>query len=74
MQNINPKLRIDGSYHFKEAFERALKTAPKAFFKSCLNCENFNEENEICKKYNQRPPARIIAYACDSYIDMEIPF
>jgi len=40
-------------------------------FKSCLSCKNFIEENEICKLANQRPPARVICYACPKYEDIE---
>lgn len=41
---------------------------------SCISCENFDESKELCKKFNARPPARIIALSCDSYIDIHIPF
>lgn len=65
----NTKLRVDAFYQLRELVEKL-----KPIYKSCLNCENFNEEKEICKKYNQRPPARVIAYACKDWDDLEIPF
>lgn len=46
---------------------------------SCLTCVNFREkadENgvaEICTLYDVSPPARVIAYGCDSWED-NIPF
>lgn len=42
---------------------------------SCLSCVHFNEPNEICGRYNQRPPARVIANGCPEYIDYyDVPF
>lgn len=44
-------------------------------YESCLNCDNFNEKDELCKLYNKRPPARVIAYGCPLWKDAyEIPF
>jgi hypothetical protein len=44
-------------------------------FRSCINCVGFDEPSEICKRYKQRPPARIIANGCDNYDDTnDIPF
>jgi hypothetical protein len=43
--------------------------------RSCINCSHFDEKNELCKKFNQRPPARVIALACSNYEDCDdIPF
>jgi hypothetical protein len=47
-------------------------------FQSCIVCEHFGE-NEVCVKYNVRPPARIIVFGCatfeeSSHIDDDIPF
>lgn len=49
---------------------------PEDLILSCLNCDFFIEATEICKKYNQHPPARVIAFACPSHenINDEIPF
>lgn len=42
---------------------------------SCITCEHFNEAAELCTKYNARPPARVIVFACDAYEDNNpIPF
>lgn len=40
---------------------------------NCLNCENFDEDSEVCSKYKARPPARTIAEGCESW-DLDIPF
>lgn len=42
--------------------------------RSCLNCINFVEATEICSIYNQRPPARIIAKACEQWFEADLPF
>lgn len=66
----NPALKPDALYDLKYAFEKL-----KPIYRSCLNCEHFDELNgEICKLAKARPPARVIAYACERWEDMEIPF
>lgn len=55
--------------HLKVAIVASLEGATK----SCLTCDHFNEPGEICRLYQARPPARIIAFGCPSYVD-EIPF
>lgn len=42
--------------------------------RSCLNCEKFDESNELCNAFNARPPARVIAKACDGWGYAEVPF
>lgn len=41
---------------------------------TCLTCTHFTEDTEACGLYGQRPPARVIAYGCPSYVDKEPPF
>lgn len=53
-------------------------TPNNMLFQSCIVCEYFGE-NEICKAYNVRPPARIIVFGCKNFeessnIDGDIPF
>lgn len=40
---------------------------------SCINCKNFDENAELCKLANIRPPAKVIANGCESFVD-GIPF
>lgn len=37
--------------------------------RTCINCKHFNEQMEVCTKFNARPPARIIALSCEHYED-----
>ena len=41
--------------------------------KCCITCDYFKETEELCKRYDVRPPARVIALGCSSY-EPEIPF
>ena len=38
---------------------------------SCMTCNNFEEETEHCRLFQQRPPARVIAYGCEYWDDLE---
>lgn len=46
------------------------------FQESCISCKNFDETTEQCKKFEQRPPARVIVLSCGiGYEDKnDIPF
>lgn len=53
-------------------------TPSNMLFQSCIVCEYFGED-EICKQYNVRPPARIIVFGCKNFeessnIDGDVPF
>jgi len=40
---------------------------------SCLDCSNWLSVEELCFKFNKRPPANIIVNACASF-EPDIPF
>lgn len=40
---------------------------------NCVVCENFDKRSETCNLNKLRPPAEIIAYGCEMFIE-EIPF
>jgi len=46
-----------------------------AVFKSCLNCEHFDESKSFCNAFGSNPPPSVIVYSCrtDTYL-MKIPF
>lgn len=63
----------DIRYSIQVAVTNALSSID--LYESCLTCEHFNASNEICGKFGQRPPARIIVNACPEYKDNDnIPF
>ncbi len=37
-------------------------------YRSCLTCLNFTEAAETCALAQARPPARVIAQGCESYV------
>lgn len=41
--------------------------------RSCLTCVHFEEATEKCHRYEQRPPARVIAMGCPEW-EQEPPF
>jgi hypothetical protein len=75
---IKPTLReadrID-IYSYVQGIIRKLKDEKQYPYRTCLNCQHFTEGLEQCNLYNQRPPARVIAFGCSSHFDIEgIPF
>lgn len=52
------------------------KTPAEELHVSCVNCTNWHQIEEYCMKYQQRPPARIIAFACPDWfnLDEDVPF
>jgi hypothetical protein len=44
-------------------------------FATCITCEHWDDAVELCKLANKRPPAKVIADGCTSYVDIDlIPF
>lgn len=73
---INDDLTFDTNYHLKRLLECAIALSTKKsgeFTKCCITCDTFNEKEEICTKYNMKPPARVIAFGCPEYVN-DIPF
>ena len=77
-------LRLAGKYELQSKLAQLVvdtikEVTPKnMLFQSCIVCEHF-QENEICKMYNVRPPARIIVFGCVKFkesdsLDQDIPF
>jgi hypothetical protein len=61
--------------HLK-VMEAILQLSPEVLHASCLSCDHFREDNENCQLANVRPPARVIAFGCESWenIDEDIPY
>ena len=79
-RQLKAKLTLDAKFTLRNALDNMLSgliEQNEPVYKSCLNCMNFDEQKEVCNyaKPPQRPPARIIAYACPRWLDLdEIPF
>jgi len=78
------KLRLQGKYELQSKLAQLIpdiisEATPKnMLFQSCIVCENF-QDDEVCKMFNVRPPARIIVFGCDKFketdgLDSDIPF
>ncbi len=72
-----PILRTDAYYDLQSIIADGLAriAAENHIYRSCINCFNFNEKNELCKLANQRPPAKVIVFGCRMWDDKDgIPF
>lgn len=58
-----------------EAIRKFISNANNHPFQNCLNCRSWNFKQDLCGKYNAKPPTEIIVYSCPAYEDNEdIPF
>ena len=78
-RKLKPTLRFDAKYDLQSSIHNLVMRAIEGtdpIYKSCMNCINFNEQREGCSLANwQRPPARVIAYGCPQWEDIdEVPF
>jgi hypothetical protein len=70
-----PTLREDRIYEMRQHLYDWLVSYHPSLMRTCMTCVHFQESNEVCKRYNLRPPARVIAYGCKDYMnEEEIPF
>lgn len=77
MNKITPKLRKEVFVELVSTIIRIIEnnTAIQFPFKNCLNCEHFNEKDELCRYWKAKPPSRVICYGCDQHTDIgDIPF
>lgn len=72
--NTKSKPRNELSYTLHRVIEDALVMVD-GNTKNCINCVFFRESEELCSKFKQRPPARVIALSCEHHEDCnDIPF
>lgn len=81
-----PRLREGAEFELRYAAAQAVKELiERGIQATCITCIHFSEyprndanerhNGEFCRLFNGRPPARVIAYGCNSYAnDDEIPF
>lgn len=82
MYKPTPKLRTDAKNDLHGALHGAIAGAIGSMFnlsnypfQTCLNCANFKEVKEQCGLWNDRPPARVIAFGCDKWKEEDrIPY
>lgn len=46
----------------------------RQIFRSCLNCESWDDKTETCLLFKTKPPARVIVFSCGEQWLGEIPF
>ncbi len=68
MTDFKIKLRAEVKLAVQDVLEKDFP------FQSCINCREF-QENEICKLYGVRPPAKIIVIGCKEWTNInDIPY
>ena len=84
MSDAQLKLRLAGKYELQSKLAQLVQdiikevTPKNMLFQSCIVCTHFGE-NEICKIFNVRPPARVLVFGCSKFQesdspDMDVPF
>jgi hypothetical protein len=76
---MKPILRSHQYHEFKTAIDNAvekhIKDKASFPFQNCLNCMEWEHEQDLCGKYNLKPPTEILIYSCPDYKDDgEIPY
>lgn len=55
-----------------EGLKHALRR--EGLLNNCTQCFHWDQKKEICIKYSQRPPAKVIVHGCENFELDEIPF
>ena len=78
MSDVEMKLRTAGKYEFQSKLAQAvyetikIVTPSNMLFQSCIVCTHFGED-EVCKMFNRRPPAKIIVFGCVKFQESDSP-
>jgi len=63
------------SQEFKRAMHKLIREVmdESGIYKCCLNCNKFNEYNELCRLCvpPARPPARVITFGCPAFVELD---
>ena len=84
MPDVKLTLRLAGKYELQLKLAALVQdtikevTPANMLFQSCIVCTHFGE-NEICRQFNVRPPARVLVFGCSKFQesdnpDMDVPF
>lgn len=57
----------------KDRIKFQRKMIDKDLWQCCLNCEHFNRNEMICKKFKATPPIETLLVGCEEWI-YDIPF
>lgn len=62
-------------YNALDALARKLADSWYAanLFKSCINCDHWQDDKQLCGQFNALPPAKVIVVGCEKHTDL-IPF
>lgn len=84
VNQFKPKVRNEAKQDFAAFLKKGMENSINQIlnsnylkfpYQTCIICRNFNENKEECKLFNAKPPARVIAFGCDKFDDLEeIPF
>lgn len=59
-----------------ETLSKSIDDSLRRSIMCCVNCSHWDDKNELCtaaKPAPARPPARVIAFGCEYFLDV-IPF
>lgn len=65
------KAPIGKSQEFKVKSQESMVSTYS--WECCINCDNWDDKLDICKKFEQRPPTKVIVVGCVEYVP-DIPF
>lgn len=71
-----PLVRPSQESLIRYAIEKIFKVTNIGYpYRNCLNCLNWEFNNDYCGKFKSKPPTEIIVYSCEHYEDNDdIPF
>ncbi len=70
---FKPTIRIESKLNIYDSLIEILTN--NFSYQTCLLCKNFDEKDEECRLFKSRPPARVIAFGCNKFDDLDgIPF
>ena len=74
--NSEPQPREDLMATIDQRIREALRPlAGEINRRTCLTCVHFKEPEIFCNLHKANPPARIVAFSCDDYMDnLGVPY
>jgi hypothetical protein len=66
-RSLPPNEREEVANRIAESVGSKLSMTLLRITPTCVLCQNFNGDREICRLNGQRPPASVIAFGCEMY-------